>query len=79
MGRGERPLSCVQRELEEETGFKAGKIIKLLSFWPTPAFSNERLHIYSAKDLKPACKNPDEDEFIYQHTRGSVFKSACLG
>ena len=64
LDRGERPLSCVQRELEEETGFKAGKIWKLLSFWPTPAFSNELLHIYAAKDLKAARKNPDEDEFI---------------
>ena len=64
LARGERPFSCVQRELEEETGFKAGKIVKLLSFWPTPAFSNELLHIYSAKNLRLACKNPDEDEFI---------------
>ena len=64
LGKDERPLSCVQRELEEETGFKAGKIKKLLSFWPTPAFSNEILHIYSARDLRPTRKNPDEDEFI---------------
>jgi len=62
--KGENPFSCVQRELEEETGFKAKKVKKLLSYWPTPAFSNEVLHIYSAKNLVPARKNPDEDEFI---------------
>ena len=64
LGRNERPVSCVQRELEEETGFKAGKIEKLLSFWPTPAFSNELIHVYAAYDLMPANKNPDDDEFI---------------
>ncbi len=62
--KGENPFSCVQRELEEETGFKAKTLKKLLSYWPTPAFSNEILHIYSAGNLVPAEKNPDEDEFI---------------
>ena len=60
----ENLLSCVRRELEEETGFYAKKIKKLLSFWPTPAFSNEVLHIYLARDLKLTKKNPDDDEFI---------------
>jgi len=55
---------CVQRELIEETGFKASKIKKLISFWPTPAFSTEVLHIFSATGLKPVKSNPDEDEFL---------------
>jgi ADP-ribose pyrophosphatase len=62
--KGEKPLACVGRELEEETGYRAGKIIKLNSFWPTPAFANEVIHIYAATNLKPTKKNPDEDEFI---------------
>ncbi len=62
--KGEKPRSCVGRELEEETGFRARKIIKLNSFWPTPAFANEVIHIYAATDLKPTRQNPDEDEFI---------------
>ncbi|MCX5782253.1 MAG: NUDIX hydrolase [Elusimicrobia bacterium] len=64
LDKGENPVKCVQRELEEETGFKAGKIKKMFSFWPTSAFSNEIIHIYSAKDLRLAKKNPDDDEFI---------------
>jgi ADP-ribose pyrophosphatase len=64
LDKNEKPLKCVNRELEEETGFKAKKIEKLLSFWPTPAFSNEVLHIYKALDLVKGKTNPDEDEFI---------------
>ena len=61
---GESPLACVKRELKEETGFIAKKIIKLTSFWPTPAFSNEVLHIYAAFELTKCNATPDEDEFI---------------
>ena len=39
LDKGERPLASVKRELQEETGYRAGKIIKLNSFWPTPAFA----------------------------------------
>ena len=48
LDRNERPLSCVKRELEEETGMKAGRIRKLLSFWPTATFANEIIHVYVA-------------------------------
>src|SRR5258708_27567310 len=34
----ENPLACVRRELEEETGFRANRVKKLMSYWPTPAF-----------------------------------------
>ncbi len=53
-----------KKELEEETGYIAEKLIHLIDFWPTPAFSNEVLKIYLAKDLKKGKKNPDEDEFL---------------
>ena len=61
---GESFVDCVKRELEEETGYRAGRIKKLISYWPTPAFSNELLHIYEADGLVKTRKNPDEDEFI---------------
>lgn len=61
---GEGALSCVKRELAEETGYRARSIKKLVSFWPTPAFSDEIIHIYAAKNLAPASISPDEDEFI---------------
>jgi ADP-ribose pyrophosphatase len=64
LGRGEDPLACVQRELQEETGYTSRKISTLLDYWPTPAFANEVLHLYVAEDLVPGKVNPDEDEFI---------------
>lgn len=61
---GENPRACVRRELEEETGYVAGRVRKLLSFWPTAAFANEIIHIYVADRLKPGTAKPDEDEFL---------------
>ncbi len=64
LDKGEAPLTCVHRELEEETGYKAGRVRKLLSFWPTATFANETLHIYVADKLKPGKVNLDADEFL---------------
>jgi ADP-ribose pyrophosphatase len=61
---GENPAPCVHRELEEETGYKAKRIRKVLSYWPTPAFANEIIHIYVAQKLFRGRFNPDEDEMI---------------
>lgn len=52
------------RELEEETGYKAGKLELLMTIRTTVAFCNEKIDIYVATDLKPSRQNLDEDEFI---------------
>jgi ADP-ribose pyrophosphatase len=62
--KGEPPLVCAKRELEEETGFKAGKIRKLLHFYSSPGFLVEKMHIYLATNLKKGKQNFDEDEDI---------------
>lgn len=64
LAKGENPLACVKRELEEETGYRAGRIKRLIHFWPTAAFANEVIHIYIADRLKPGVFRPDEDEFL---------------
>lgn len=64
LDKGENPLPCVYRELEEETGYKPRRVEKLLSYWPTPAFANEIIHIYVADRLVRGRFNPDEDEII---------------
>jgi ADP-ribose pyrophosphatase len=62
--KGEDPLKCVARELEEETGYRPGRLRKLIAFWPTAAFANEVIHMYVADRLKPGTLQPDADEFL---------------
>ena len=61
---GESPRACVNRELEEETGFLGRRLRRLLSYWPTPAFANEIIHLYQATELVAGTFAPDADEFI---------------
>lgn len=60
----ESVLSCIKRELAEETGYTAAKFAPLIKYWPTPAFADEVLHLYVATGLKPGKVNTDADEFI---------------
>lgn len=62
--KGQTPLTCAKAELEQETGYKAGKMKKLLSFFPAAAFSNEELHIFVTEELKKGKINRDQDEFL---------------
>lgn len=61
---GESPRGCVQRELEEETGYRAAVIRPLLAYWPTAAFSTEVLHLFWATGLRQTARRPDDDEFV---------------
>jgi len=61
---GESVVACVKREMAEETGYRPKKVKSILSYWPTPAFSDEVIHIFVATDLVGAEQSPDEDEFI---------------
>ena len=60
----ESTYDCVVRELEEETGFRAGKVELLIKFVSAIAYSTELIDIYVATDLVPTAAHPDEDEFI---------------
>lgn len=62
--KGEPPESCAQRELQEETGFRAGQIIPLGGFYSAPGFCTEYLHLFLALGLEPAPLEPDDDEMI---------------
>lgn len=64
MEKGEDPLECAKRELEEETGYKAGKMTYLGNIATAPGFCDEIIHIFKADDLTLGNKGGDDDEFI---------------
>jgi ADP-ribose pyrophosphatase len=61
---GEDLKDCALRELEEETGYYPRKIKRLITFFSTPGFCNEKLTLFLAEDLEKKNKNEDADEFI---------------
>jgi len=64
LNRGEDPRDCALRELEEETGYRAGKMIERARFYTTPGFTTEFMHLYEASELVKTQTNFDEDEAI---------------
>jgi ADP-ribose pyrophosphatase len=64
LNRGENPQDCAIRELEEETGYRAGKMIERGRFYTTPGFTTEFMHLYEATELVKTQTNFDEDEAI---------------
>ena len=61
---GEDPMGCAIRELEEETGYKASKMVERAKFWTTPGFTTEFMYLYEATGLQKTKIHPDEDEVI---------------
>ncbi len=57
------------RELEEETGYTAGKLELLLSLRTTVAFCDEKIDVYVATDLKRSRQHLDEDEYLDVESR----------
>lgn len=64
---GETPEGCAARELEEETGRKAGKLKKVLDLYTTPGFTDERIHLFLAWDLKAGTLARERDELIEEY------------
>lgn len=60
----EDPAECALRELGEETGFTAGRLDHVVSFWSAPGFTTEKMYLFLARDLKPVQAEADEDERI---------------
>jgi ADP-ribose pyrophosphatase len=61
---GEKPLQAAKRELKEETGYRARRWKKLISFYPSPGFVSEKMTIFLATDLTAGEATPMEDERI---------------
>lgn len=63
---GEEPLRSAERELEEETGYGSAEMKHLISFYTSPGFADELVHVFVATGLTKK-ENPadcDEDEFV---------------
>ena len=64
LDKGEEPKACALRELEEEIGYKAGKMEFIANIHPAIGFANEIMSIYLAENLEKTNYNRDKDEFI---------------
>jgi ADP-ribose pyrophosphatase len=61
---GENPKKGAQRELIEETGYRAKKFTVFLDLFPTPGFLAERMYLLLAEGVSPGAAAPEEDEKI---------------
>jgi ADP-ribose pyrophosphatase len=61
---GEDPTAGARRELEEETGLRAGSLERICVFYTTPGFCDEVMHLFRATDLLDVEARPEADERI---------------
>jgi ADP-ribose pyrophosphatase len=61
---GQPPQETVARELEEETGYKAGILTYETTFYTTPGISDEAIHFFIARELTPCPQRLEEGEHI---------------
>ena len=61
----EEPIKCAFRELEEETGYRAKKMIPLITYYPSIGYNSEIIHCFLASGLKKiADLKLDDDEIL---------------
>jgi len=61
---GEDPETAVKREMQEETGFRPRKVVKLCSFYAAPGYCTELMHVYLTTDLVPGRLFAEDTEEI---------------
>ena len=61
---GEDPRAGAAREMEEETGLRPLSLEHVFSFYPTPGFCDEILHLYYTTRLEPSSMSLEKDEEI---------------
>ena len=61
---GENELKAAQRELIEETGYRAARWRRILKFYASPGFVAETMAVYLATGLQTGVAEPEDDEVI---------------
>lgn len=65
--KNENPMNCAGRELLEETGYLAGRIESLGTFYTSPGILSEKMYAYAAYDLvekQPELEDGEEIELL---------------
>ena len=62
--KGEIPLEAGLRELEEECGVRADRVIDMGQIYPTVAYCSEIIYLFAATGLHPVIQHLDEGEFL---------------
>jgi ADP-ribose pyrophosphatase len=74
LDKGESALDCARREIVEETGYSAGKLIRLGEIYPVPGYSTEKIVIFKAERLTKEAAAAQKDEVI----QVKVISRSCL-
>jgi ADP-ribose pyrophosphatase len=61
---GEEPIETARRELEEETGYRAEKLVPLAKFYTSPGITDELMHAFVATGLTHVGQDLDDSEEI---------------
>ena len=61
---GDTPEVCAHKELAEEAGRRAGRLVPLSSIFTTPGFTDEVIHLFAAFELTPVPQRLEHDEVI---------------
>jgi ADP-ribose pyrophosphatase len=75
---GETPEECAARELLEETGLRAGRLTPLTTIFTTPGFTDERIHLVLAQDLRQEQATPGHDEVIAEVARTPLREALAM-
>lgn len=62
--KNEDPKETAKRELYEETGYMCETLEYIVSFYTSPGFANEIIHLYEASNLTEGKQHTEEDEFV---------------
>lgn len=64
LDKGEDPKDCAARELQEETGHSAREFLPLTTFYTTPGFTDEKIHLFAATGLTEGQSSLEVDEIL---------------